>query len=343
MNEESKKMVTRNLTVRFLTPAFLGNADQSGQWRTPPFKHLLREWWRVAWAAAGGDPTDIPALRREEARLFGAVADGHGNRSLLRLRLEHWNVGKLQSWNGNEQGTVHHPEVQRTKYRVGPHAYLGYGPLDGRGGTKLKTNAAIQADERNTLKLAIPEADAQLIDHALLLLNAFGALGGRSRNGWGSVVLEGDVEAPRLPLRDWKKCLDLEWAHAIGRDDGGPLVWHTGEGGDWKELMKELARIKISVRTQFRFRSGKSALAPEERHWLSYPVTNHSVESWGRQRLPNSLRFKVRRGENGRLYGVIFHMPCRPPEKFRPGENELHTVWRRVHTFLDGCEGLRRG
>ena len=29
--------------VKFLTPAFLGNAEQSGQWRTPPFKALLRQ------------------------------------------------------------------------------------------------------------------------------------------------------------------------------------------------------------------------------------------------------------------------------------------------------------
>ena len=33
--------------VRFLIPAFLGNAEQSGQWRTPPFKALLRHWWRM--------------------------------------------------------------------------------------------------------------------------------------------------------------------------------------------------------------------------------------------------------------------------------------------------------
>ena len=37
--------------VRFLTPAFLGNAEQGGQWRTPPFKALLRHWWRVVWVA----------------------------------------------------------------------------------------------------------------------------------------------------------------------------------------------------------------------------------------------------------------------------------------------------
>jgi hypothetical protein len=29
-------MTTLDLTVRFLTPAFLGDAEQSGRWRTPP-------------------------------------------------------------------------------------------------------------------------------------------------------------------------------------------------------------------------------------------------------------------------------------------------------------------
>lgn len=32
--------------LRFQTPAFLGNAQQQGQWRTPPFKALLRQWWQ---------------------------------------------------------------------------------------------------------------------------------------------------------------------------------------------------------------------------------------------------------------------------------------------------------
>lgn len=31
--------------VKFLTPAFLGDAEQSGRWRTPPLKTLLRQWW----------------------------------------------------------------------------------------------------------------------------------------------------------------------------------------------------------------------------------------------------------------------------------------------------------
>ncbi len=37
-----------NWLVKFETPAFLGNVDQQGQWRTPQFKALLREWWRIS-------------------------------------------------------------------------------------------------------------------------------------------------------------------------------------------------------------------------------------------------------------------------------------------------------
>lgn len=53
-------------TVRFNTPAFLGNAEQAGQWRTPPFKALLRQWWRVAYAAERNFDVSMAEMRREE-------------------------------------------------------------------------------------------------------------------------------------------------------------------------------------------------------------------------------------------------------------------------------------
>jgi CRISPR-associated protein Cmr1 len=99
--------------------------------------------------------------------------------------------------------------------------------------------------------------------------------------------------------------------------------------------MRTLAIIKIGLRTQFSFTTGKSAPKPEKRHWLSYPVTNHDVAGWGGLRLPNSLRFKVRKGADGRLVGVIFHMPCSPPATFEPDRKTLEKVWKRVHEFLD--------
>ena len=59
--------------VTFLTPAFLGNAKQSGQWRTPPFKTALRQWWRVVWANRDGFSSNLESMRQAEARLFGTA------------------------------------------------------------------------------------------------------------------------------------------------------------------------------------------------------------------------------------------------------------------------------
>ncbi len=369
-------MTTREFSVQFLTPAFLGNAEQSGQWRTPPFKHLLREWWRVAYAEARNFDVNVNAMRREEARLFGAAADGQGNRSLVRMRLGHWNEGKQHKWEADP--LVNHREVDRNHGDIGSHLYLGFGPLTYKGGTFLgkkmgrefKANAAIQAGEKNDLKLAFPKSEAALIDRALELMAAFGTLGGRSRNGWGSLMLTSSDPAKPLshgergwgeglPLRDWRECLNenMGWPHAIGRDENGALVWWTRQGfNGWQPLMRELAKLKIGLRTQFPLNSGNHAPHPEARHWLSYPVTHHSVKPWDQavkkpkikrlglgNRLPNMLRFKAQRGADGKLYGMIFHMPHLPPSQFQPDRGAIEQVWEKVHEFLDEQSSLERG
>ena len=347
-------------TVQFVTPAFLGNAEQNAQWRTPPFKALLRQWWRVA--AAQQFQYDFKKIREAEGRIFGhawlendtverngRLVPTAARKSEIRLRLSHWDAGKLKNWQGLEQGAVHHPEVQKTQYKVGPHAYLGFGPLDGRSGTKFKEkiNAAIQSGESATLSLAVPDDIAPLVEQSLWLMDRFGTIGGRSRNGWGSFSLTPLCDTPpldgKLPVRDWKECLTLDWPHAFGSDNNKMLVWQTKPFGDWKLLMKELAEIKIKLRTKFPFATGKDAAHPEQRHWLSYPVTNHSVGPWGgNARLPNSLRFKVQKNADGKLQGVIFHVPCLPPPGFRPEKQAIEQVWTQVHSFLSQQTNLTR-
>ena len=336
--------------VRFLTPAFLGNAEQSGQWRTPPFKALLRQWWRVVWAAKHGYPEDTSEMRRDEGRLLGnAWLADQFQKSAVRIRLSRWNVGKARNWNELEQPTVHHPEVQRTRNKVGPHAYLAYGPLDGRSGTKFgeKVNAAIQTGEMASLSVAVPDQDVADIRSALALIDAYGAVGGRSRNGWGSFSLTPVNGSPALELhlaywsRPWREALALDWPHAIGRDDTGALAWQTAKVyDDWKTLMRNLAIVKIGLRTMFTFPPGTRPphARPVERHWLSYPITSHRTRQWGgNARLPNSLRLKVRPDSQdpSKLRGIIFHVPCLPPPAFRPQRTAIEQVWTRSHELLD--------
>lgn len=138
-----------------------------------------------------------------------------------------------------------------------------------------------------------------------------------------------------MPVRPWRDCLKLDWPHAIGQDDR-PLIWQTQPFDDWKALMKRLAEVKIGLRTQFAFTTGKNAPRTEDRHWLSYPVTNHSVAAWGNNaRLPNTLRFKVRTTADHKLVGILFHVPHLPPGDFRPDRPAIERVWTQVHRHLD--------
>jgi len=64
-------MKTQSFQIQFHTPAFLGDADQSGRWRTPPFKAQLRQWWRVAYAAEKLFAVNVGEMRKVEGCLFG--------------------------------------------------------------------------------------------------------------------------------------------------------------------------------------------------------------------------------------------------------------------------------
>jgi len=342
-------------TLSFTTPAFMGNAEQNAQWRTPPIKALLRQWWRVAYAADKKFAVRVDEMRQEEGLLFGHAwlendsfeRDGKqvktaARKSEIRIRLDRWDEGKLKKSDWPALSTVSHPEVPKP---IASDLYLGYGPVTlPKGAPKhpLKANASIQAGESATLSIAVPEIHAPLIENALWLMNQYGTLGGRSRNGWGSFVLlpsplagEGLGERGRAQ-RPWIECLQQDWPHAIGHDGQKALIWRTAAHKDWPSLMKTLAEIKIGLRTQFKFTTGRNAAAPESRHWLSYPVTNHSVSDWGNNaRLPNTLRFKVRKTDDGMLVGVIFHVPHLPPAAFNPNLRAIETVWTQVHTFLN--------
>ena len=325
--------------IRFLTPTFLGDADQKAQWRTPPIKAELRRWWRVVYAAGQHFKIDVNKMRQQEALLFG-TASGNQFKSLLQMRLSGWRKGTLTTWSDFGVQKIRHPEVPKP---VDPYLYLGFGPLLYRGGkTVLIRPPAISAGEEAELWLRIPDQYSYEIDQALALMMCFGSVGGRSRNGWGAFELRplGKTALPEIDLkkysREWTDALGLDWPHAIGCEGDRPLVWRTKNYQDWNELMRVLAEIKVKLRTQFKFQSGNNAPIPEDRHWLAYPVTKHSVRAWGHsKRLPNALRFTVKSNAEGQIHGVIYHMPWLPPKDFEPKKEKIESVWQRVHTFLN--------
>jgi len=297
--------------VSFTTPAFLGNAEQAGQWRTPPFKALIRQWWRVVHAPKVR--YDVSRLRHDEDALFGTAADGDDSRqSLVRLRMSAWESGNLDRWERDDR--LPHSEVtnhQGEVMQIGAQLYLGYGPLTfgdtgrrNQQGRPIRDTVLNQDPKRSaiadstsqTLTIMVPDEYREAIITSVRLAAWFGTLGSRSRNGWGALqIVAKDDKTPSIPeltttglagvLRPLNQCLELDWPHAVGGVNNRPLVWTTHEKNSWRETMKELARVKIAFRVEgLPFtRSGEDPdrsqqkLSIDMRHLLAYPVTHHGV------------------------------------------------------------------
>ena len=342
---------TTSFKLALLSPTFLGDANQSAAWRSPPFKALLREWWRVA--AASAHRHSHEALRYTEGVLLGnAWLDSGATQSKVRISLEHWKTGTATTL--GEDVAVRHPEIGETGRLVGSQLYLGYGPITydkASKKSKLKANAALQANETNTLDLAWPSEHDPILSQTVQLIDWFGTMGGRSRNGWGSVSRVGlklkplTATASELTavLRDLKDCLQLDWPHALGKDQSGALIWESKDTfADWKAAMTFLAKLKIGFRTALKFTTGNYSRIVEGRHTLAYPVTHHSVSAWGGQaRLANQLRFKLFLDPSGKLKARIFHTPHKCPLPITNSLNQL-TVWQSIHQWMDQQPTLQR-
>lgn len=321
-------------SLRFDTPAFLGNAEQSGQWRTPPIKALLRQWWRVAYFADHRDRFDLAAMRREEGVLFGNAWLSHreGNRdvtdhskSQVRIRLDLPESQSGNAWEpGSQQGVAPLPTNLST-------SYAWFGLVD--RGAGLPDRTGIKADETEgvrVLRLAAPEQYLPQIENAVTLINSFGQIGARSRGGWGSfhivgakALTAGELARYTLPLSE---CLKDDWPKSLGRDDTGRLLlWESRSSyPSWDRAMRTVAAERRNVRTAL-----KSVGGDDLRIALGFA---------GQGRMPSPLRWKLVPREHGQLAVRVFAMPHGIPAD--SGEalsaERLKRAWSVVCQTLDG-------
>lgn len=361
--------------LRFTTPAFLGNAEQNGQWRTPPIKALLRQWWRVLQGASAGQE-DWKTIREIEGRLFGNAWLNRGDepqhcKSPIRIRLEpDWAGGTLgvSSWPTDFERVP----TTRTGGSLPADLYLGYGPVVRERGS-LKIRTAINPSQNMRLRLLLPPDRSNEILKTLTLIHWFGSVGSRARNGWGSIRLAPQGATPHLPslrrdepllakvLRNWQECHVLDWPHAIGSDEKGPLVWCIEDCDDWRQAIGALANVRVAVRRAakaIRNRHGRAAAL----HYLGYPAGTGRQNPWALEvrgerdklRLASPLRFKVVPSGDGKVRGQVFHVPCAIPKAFLDelrnasdkdwlaDRENLRRAWQEIHSTLDNDSRLRR-
>ena len=156
-------MKTTQLELETVTPMFLhGHNNTIVELRTPPFKALLRYWWRATRAIGNSR-----ALHQKEGELFGNTR----KRSPLQIRI------------------LRQERLKEGKYQPLPHHTGGWGcancPNENKPCRKNYENNAYRPGEQLTVTLA---ADNLTYYESIAKLGfLLGGVGNRSRRGFGSV------------------------------------------------------------------------------------------------------------------------------------------------------------
>ncbi len=333
-----EKLQTRLFNVSFTTPAFLGNADQQGQWRVPPFKAALRHWWRIA--VAREVKYEHKKLLEREEKLFGCAGrSGEASKSRVQLRLSSWEMGKnLSSQELKSDGAK----------------YLAYGPINKKDSQPLSDKQIAK------LSLRFPERYEKEIDQALNLLAWFGTLGSRSRNGWGSLHMSSDghtissfsKEAIRPYLRELFECMKYDWPHAIGMDDDRPLVWQSEPLENWSEAIDKLAELKKDMRREAK-KDKRDINGIAGIHLLGYPAGKDWPLPCGQEqnmRMATPIRFKVVKDDQ-KCRCLVFHIPTDFPSVIKDQLDKSDREWveknqvevfRAIHQVIDNNGKFQR-
>lgn len=325
------------LDCEIITPMFLGNANQEAELRSAPFKGLLRYWWRVANGLRFADHKD---LLKAESEIFGSP-DEDGGKSRVTVEVTPLSPMTARSNNFTNPGDIPHPECERTQRKTNPLNYLaGMGLI--KNGIQ---HSYFPPKEHFELRIGACQQVAEDVQSALSLLHAFGAIGSRSRNGWGSFCWSNPQRGISATARNFTEALDRDYPHCLGKDSTGPLFWKTKAlQGTWEKCMKDLAETYVAIRAGDTTRSiprleVKAGSLPD-RHLLGYPVTNHSLKKWddkGHHRHSSALRLIVRKEGDGHR-GYILHLPHLFSEKMWEGPDRKKRqikIWQQVHSSLD--------
>ncbi len=325
------------LDCEIVTPMFLGNAKQEAELRSAPFKGLLRYWWRVA---NGWKYTTDVELLKAESEVFGSPDDTGGKSQVAVEVMALSSFVPLQN-DFRSQGKIAHPECERSNNQTEPLNYLaGMGLIHFRTGV---IHSYFAPGEKFKITIQASAEHLESVQSALYLLGMFGAIGSRSRNGWGCFCID------KLPvnhgcfLRIFTENFDRDYPHCLGNDSKGALFWGTKITREtWEKSMKDLAEIYVAIRAgndswnipKLDVNKGN----PPDRHLLGYPVTNHSInrENWGKQgRHASALRLMVRKESDGHR-GYILHLPHLFSKEMWPnGKDRQIEIWKRVHANLD--------
>ncbi len=209
--------------IEFITPAFIGGADQKAELRPTSFIGLLRWWWRVILASFLNNPEEI---YKWEGILFG-TQDKAGS---IFLRIK-----------SSKDGNVITERLNTYPYLLG---------LGGRNRNFIKPGTVFK------LELIVTDTYKEVVNDLVQLAINFGGIGYRGRKGFGSMkLIDSKVNCNILDVKHWSKHIRKlglkETTHASEIPNLRNLIllkYDYKVGKDWKQAVNKLGEIYRKIR-----------------------------------------------------------------------------------------------
>ncbi|MDR2798636.1 MAG: type III-B CRISPR module RAMP protein Cmr1 [Treponema sp.] len=317
---------TIEYNLEFLTPAFLGGADQNAELRTAPFKAALRWWWRVLY----GNSKTPEDLSKEERSIFGSTEQG----SLARISI----IGQVPpvKTNGFPKGKSIPVSSNGKDFFINILDYLAYGvcSYDKEEKQNVYNRSHLDLGKKFVFSVSLPAKSKNEITTCLNGLFTFGSIGSRSRNGFGSLYAVNGL-AQATYSEPWTTASPVGYPTLNSRSK----LFVTKQNYDtWEEALSEIgsayrnARISLEKRHTF-----------NRRGFVSRPIEHKSEripDNIRNQRSPKQFILHVAK-QKGKYSGRILSLPVAFYEK--DGQGEYNKVIEDMHSYLSKTMGEKTG
>ena len=162
------------VTLETVTPLFLGGADGKSELRPPPFRGLMRYWFRALVGGVVSDTNEaLKQIKQKEAEVFGSPDEKHGQSAVwVRLNELNFKKGEAKILPHRDDPWINH---QGRRMRNEPKPVIPPGTT---------TNLIL------TLKPGESPDKLEMAVWSLLVGLTLGGIGKRSRRGFGGLCVK---------------------------------------------------------------------------------------------------------------------------------------------------------
>lgn len=311
--------------VEFLTPTFLGGADENAEIRTAPFKEGIRYWWRILY---GTKYFDLGKLKETEDLIFGSTE----NQSNVQLYIKTKTKDELFEKAGFPNGQRIEVSHQGRTMRVNILDYMAYGKYDyvkGNGNVYNVTHIKPKVKIRLDISIKDIGHTDEIIDSIRMFLS-WGGIGSKSRNGFGSMDYK-DLSEPKTSFS--KKVLLSENLKQFPVFSELSKVFISSKPfNSWEEALSDVGIIYKKARSLL-----EKPHQYEKRGYVARPI-----EVKGEKNIPSNIKsgripkpfyLGIRKYENQFINYII----CLPVEFYEnKSQSEYLKVYNKMTEYFSG-------